>query len=330
MPFLGSKFHLSPVFLEINRFWIGFLFTMLSGALALQHATQALEPVSMDILYHCTNAIRQERGVEKLYLNEQLNRAAHQKLLDMEEHRYWAHQNPTTGKTPWEFMDESGFYYVYAGENLAIGFELSEQMCEAWKNSPPHFANMISPDFQEIGFAHQSVDLGEKSGVLVVQMFGTRLGFEKNESLNYDCSNSPSQNLFVLHPSCGSILEQEDTLLIYNPLHSELLINVNGNTMTAVTEITTGDFTRHIFEHPFRLGSQHVVINNPLSQNEQVELKFLIAKADEGESSITQELSASILSANSSAEAMSIFIILVLVLSAAYGFSSRKEKNKSA
>jgi len=328
--FSYKKIQLSRIFLKINRFWIGSLLIILTGTLALQHSSQALERISTDILFNCTNAIRQEKGLEKLYLNEQLNQAAHQKLLDMEEYRYWAHQNPITGKTPWEFMDESGFYYIYAGENLAVGFELSEQMCEAWKNSPSHLSNMISRDFQEIGFAYQTVDLGEKSGVLVVQMFGTRLGFEKNESLTYDCSNSPSKNVFVLHPSCGSTLEQEDTLLVYNPMDLPLEIHINGTTMAIADEISTGDFTRYIFDQPFSLGSQHVVINNPLLPAEQVELKFLIDQADEEKPSLADELSANIMSVKEPAEAISIFIILVLGFSAAYGLNRRKATNKTS
>ncbi|MGE3278677.1 MAG: CAP domain-containing protein [Candidatus Altimarinota bacterium] len=322
MQCLRSHFRLSPLFLEINRIWIGLLLTILSGALAFQHASQALEPISTDILIHCTNAIREKHGLEKLYPNEQLNQAAQQKLLDMEQHQYWAHQNPSTGKLPWEFIDESGFYYIYAGENLAIGYELSEQICEAWKNSPSHFENMISPDFQEIGFAYQPVTLGEKSGVLVVQMFGTRLGFEKNEALTYDCSNEPTQKVKILHPLCGTTLEQEDTLLIYNPLKSALEITINGQTPGKT--LPSGDFTRYIFEQPFSLGSQHVVISDPTSPNQQMEWKFMIAKKEEGPS-VSKEFSANLLDSSSRNEAAAVMTIFIILGSSLYWCFERRK-----
>lgn len=130
-------------------------------------------------LLSCTNEMRTARGLDDLYLNERLNVAAKEKLQDMKQYGYWAHANPTTGAKPWDFVDESGYYYITTGENLAFGFSDSDKVCEAWKDSVTHYENIINDTYEEVGFAVQSVKLVNGRGLLVVQMFGSRKEFEK-------------------------------------------------------------------------------------------------------------------------------------------------------
>ncbi len=129
-------------------------------------------------LFDCTNEIRSEYGQPPLVINDQLKMASLAKMKDMEEYDYWAHQNPVTGKYPWEFVEESGYYYQTSGENLAFGFVDSGKVCEAWKNSKTHLDNIINPDYVEIGFAVEKTGIQSKGkGMLVVQMFGSRKDF---------------------------------------------------------------------------------------------------------------------------------------------------------
>lgn len=136
--------------------------------------------VSLQSLVKCTNDIREEHQVFKLQNSRLLNFAAQQKANDMEAFKYWAHQNPYTGEYAWKFIKEAGYTYKEAGENLAIGFSLGQHICEAWAASPTHFSNLVSKEYQEVGFARKNVDLGSEKGILVVQLFGSRSNFIAN------------------------------------------------------------------------------------------------------------------------------------------------------
>lgn len=134
--------------------------------------------LTVNNLFECTNAIRAEHGVPPLYLNDKLNLASSNKLDDMANYGYWAHQNPVSGKKPWDFVDEAGYYYKASGENLAFGFTDSQAVCDSWRASKTHLANIINPDYQEIGFAVDKANLHKNGkGLLVVQIFGSREDF---------------------------------------------------------------------------------------------------------------------------------------------------------
>lgn len=125
---------------------------------------------SSDLL-SLTNQKRQEQGLPSLVLNEKLNAAAEQKARDMFAKDYWAHNGPD-GTTPWVFVKSSGYDYLYAGENLARGFTNSPEVVAAWMASPGHRQNILSGDYQDVGFAVIDGNLTGDETVLVVQMFG--------------------------------------------------------------------------------------------------------------------------------------------------------------
>jgi hypothetical protein len=127
--------------------------------------------ISSEELLLLTNKERQNAGVNSLIFNEKLSEAAWKKAQDMFEYNYWAHNSPS-GKTPWVFIKSSGYKYVYAGENLARGFTTAENAIKAWMASPDHRSNMLSSNYEDVGFA---VALGKINGeetVLIVEEFG--------------------------------------------------------------------------------------------------------------------------------------------------------------
>lgn len=119
-----------------------------------------------------TNRARVDNNVEALKENAVLNIAAAQKLEDMVRNQYFAHFSPT-GVSPWHWFDVNGYHYSYAGENLAIGFPDAATTVAAWLNSPSHRRNLLSSSFREIGVAVAKAQIGNDSGILVVQFFGT-------------------------------------------------------------------------------------------------------------------------------------------------------------
>ena len=121
-----------------------------------------------------TNAERAAHGVAPLRLDPELVSAAEAKDYDMDTKDYWDHFRPGDNKAPWDFIDEAGYDYRVAGENLARGFRTPEGVTKAWMNSPAHRANLLSPKYTDVGFASIiSYDTGSPV-LLTVQMFGAR------------------------------------------------------------------------------------------------------------------------------------------------------------
>lgn len=129
--------------------------------------------ISVDEIVRMTNSKRAENGLKTLNLDPNLSAAAAAKARDMFENDYWAHISPD-GRTPWDFIVGSSYYYVYAGENLAKDFMDSNGVVEAWMASETHRDNILNGKYQDIGVAVVDGNLNGMETTLVVQMFGTK------------------------------------------------------------------------------------------------------------------------------------------------------------
>jgi hypothetical protein len=135
------------------------------------------------------NQSRAENGFSKLRENEKLKNAALSKANDMVNYDYFAHTSPAN-KTPWEFIRAAGYNYIYAGENLAIGYNDPRELHEAWMNSVSHRENILNKNYREIGIG---IVTGEFEGVqttVVVQMFGTTIGEQMVYAANDGFNNT--------------------------------------------------------------------------------------------------------------------------------------------
>ncbi len=121
-----------------------------------------------------TNASRQGYGLSNLTENTQLDAAAQAKADDMLQKQYFAHTSPA-GKTPWDFIANSGYNYIIAGENLALNFFSAESTEQAWMNSPDHRANILNGNFENIGVGVSQGEYNGVAAIFVVQEFGTPL-----------------------------------------------------------------------------------------------------------------------------------------------------------
>lgn len=135
--------------------------------------------ISIQDLLNQTNQKRQENGLPPVVLNDQLTRAAEMKGDDMFAKNYWAHVSPD-GVTPWVFIKNAGYDYLYAGENLARGFTTATDTVNAWMASPTHRENLLSPNFKDIGFAVKTGTLTGSETILVVQEFGSKYNGTKD------------------------------------------------------------------------------------------------------------------------------------------------------
>ena len=127
--------------------------------------------ISTEDLVKLTNEKRAEAGLPPLILNQELSSAAADKASYMFEKNFWAHVAPD-GTTPWYFIKNAGYEYSYAGENLARGFNSAPDVVEAWMASPTHRENLLSPNYDDIGFAVAQGSLTGSETTLVVQEFG--------------------------------------------------------------------------------------------------------------------------------------------------------------
>lgn len=137
--------------------------------------------INQEQLLALVNQKRQENGLAALSLSPELSVAAQNKAKDMLVKNYWAHNSPD-GKSPWAFFKEANYNYVYAGENLARGFTTSDEVINAWMASPDHRTNILSQNYNEVGFAVEIGKLNGEETVLVVQELGSRV--YKNTSIS--------------------------------------------------------------------------------------------------------------------------------------------------
>ncbi len=124
------------------------------------------------VLADLANEDRMTEGIPVLAINSLLEGVARKKALDMSQKGYFAHTSPD-GVTPWYWFTETGYLFLYAGENLAIDFSDSEGVNKAWLNSPKHRANILNKNFTEIGIATARGRYQGRETTFVVQMFGT-------------------------------------------------------------------------------------------------------------------------------------------------------------
>ena len=103
--------------------------------------------ITIQKLLELTNTKRSENGLSPLTLNSSLSDAARRKANDMLSSNYWAHNNPTTGATPWTFVKASGYSYELAGENLAKNFMFSSDVVQGWMDSKSHRDNLLKSQF---------------------------------------------------------------------------------------------------------------------------------------------------------------------------------------
>lgn len=135
------------VFLGIILAAEGFLVAVLIGR---QAGEDFLAAVLQSELIALTNEERAQQSLGILTENTLLTQAAFAKARDMAAKEYFAHQGPD-GKMPWLWIQEAGYAYQSAGENLAVRFVDSEDVVEAWMNSPSHRANIVKENYTEIG-----------------------------------------------------------------------------------------------------------------------------------------------------------------------------------
>lgn len=112
------------------------------------------------------NMDRAKNGLKPLKFNTQLTALGEKYAQDMINRKFFAHTDPD-GKSPFDRMKQAGINYSYAGENLAINSNVTTAE-QAFMNSPGHRANILSPNYTDVGLG---VRYDAKGSAYVVQEF---------------------------------------------------------------------------------------------------------------------------------------------------------------
>lgn len=104
-----------------------------------------------------------------LVMQPNLRCAARVHSKDMADRGFFDHVNPD-GDDPFDRMMKAGYVIMTtAGENIAAGNATAEATMAQWMNSDGHCANIMNPDYKEIGVGYYP---GGQWGHLWTQKFG--------------------------------------------------------------------------------------------------------------------------------------------------------------
>jgi uncharacterized protein YkwD len=118
------------------------------------------------------NEYRAQEMLPPLDLEKRLNMAAGDRMRHMEEEGFWSHTSPE-GLSPFTWVKVRAYQFSKVGENLATGFETARVLVESWMESPGHRANIMSPDFEDVGISIiDGSTQGPATGKSIVVMFG--------------------------------------------------------------------------------------------------------------------------------------------------------------
>lgn len=137
-----------------------------TGSQPSQTTTTRVNTQDEQAMLNLINKERAAAGLQPLTMDAQLTQIARDKGQDMIDNNYFGHQSPTYG-SPFDQMKSNGVTYRYAGENLAGAPDVNTAHTNLM-NSPGHKANILKPEYTEVGIG---VVEGGPYGKMYVQEF---------------------------------------------------------------------------------------------------------------------------------------------------------------
>lgn len=132
--------------------------------------TDFLASVLPGALVALTNQDRAANGLSGVTEDPLLDSAAQAAANDMAAKGYFSHVSPD-GKTPWYWLDQIGYKYSYAGQNLAVNFTDSTNVETAWMESPAHKANIVKREYTRVGLGTANGTYEGQETTFVVEFF---------------------------------------------------------------------------------------------------------------------------------------------------------------
>ena len=141
----------------------------------------ASKPLSATVLLsqemEVINLVNQERLIEGLHIyspDDRLTDAARGHSEDMALNNYFAHTS-LDGRAFFDRITDAGYFWSKCGENIAAGYSTPQAVVDGWMNSPGHRANILHPDFCNIGVGY-AYDAGSSYRYYWTQDFGRAQG----------------------------------------------------------------------------------------------------------------------------------------------------------
>lgn len=104
--------------------------------------------------------------------NAMLATAAETHTRAMANGNFFDHKD-RDGRTPGDRAELAGYVGRQIGENIAAGHDTVRKVVDGWLASPGHCANLMNPQFRELGAAY-AVDPKSDAGIYWTAMFGTQ------------------------------------------------------------------------------------------------------------------------------------------------------------
>ena len=148
---MGHRFLAARVSLALAGFLL-----LIFGLVSIAPAPAAAAVPPGNQMLEGVNASRAEAGLPPLIKAEVLDALAAERSADMAARGYFSHTTPE-GVDVFALMRERGIGYAAAAENLAWnthgedGAVAVAVALQGFLNSPPHRANLLNPEFRQLG-----------------------------------------------------------------------------------------------------------------------------------------------------------------------------------
>ena len=121
------------------------------------------------------NGWRRNAGLKALKISSSLTEIANVRAEEIAWSGKHGHYRPN-GKFFSSIFKENGYSSGVVGENLGFNYQTPEAVCQAWKESPTHYENIMNPQFTKIGVG-VALDADPMKSYIWVQHFsGSDLG----------------------------------------------------------------------------------------------------------------------------------------------------------
>lgn len=155
------------------------------------------------------NEERNNVGLNPLELDSQLTDVAEDHSESMAVNDFVGHQDPTDNSGTGDRIEEVGYEWSTWGENVAAGYSTPEDVMKGWMNSSGHRANILNPDFTEIGIGYEFLE--NDTGSVNYNHYWTQVFGTPQPNINTNSIEDASVDNSSLITELTGLINQERT-----------------------------------------------------------------------------------------------------------------------
>lgn len=144
-----------------------------------QIKNQIYTAVLPSIVVSLSNQSRLSADLPSLKINTKLQKAAQLQAQNMADGSYLSATIPVDQKS-WHWLDEVGYNYVSAGENIAVDLNNSSDSEVGWLNSSEQRKNILDKKYTETGIGIARGNYQGRDAAFIVQYFGKPAPLREN------------------------------------------------------------------------------------------------------------------------------------------------------